>query len=296
MTLLLSDLFIRLCLSNSRRIHDWAACPVSDTDFDQRGDRDGACCDAVRATGFEPASRRKLGDRRHGAFDSREGKGAVGRERGNGAQQALGIGMSGRAENVGLCTEFDQAAGVHDGYAIGDVRDDGEVVRDEEHRQSKFVAKVVEQVENLLLDGDIKRSSGFVGNEQLRAVDDGHGDHDTLAHSSRNLVRIAAGSLLRVGDGNVAHAFDGSAPGFGFRDTVVSEHGFGNLVADAHDGVEGGHGLLEDHGDAQAAKLAQRIGGQAGELRGEAAVLLRAIPKSDLARDHGRRGKQAHDG
>src|SRR5208283_56301 len=150
--------------------------------------------------------------------------------------------------NVGLGAEFYQTAGVHDGDAIGDVRNDGEIVRDEEHRQSEFVAKVVEQVEDLLLYGDIERGGGLVGDEQLRTVDDGHGDHDALAHASGELVRIAAGPLLGVGDGNVAHAFDRATPCFRFGDAVVSQHSFRDLLADTHDWVEGGHRLLKNHG------------------------------------------------
>ncbi len=260
-------------------------------DFYQRRELDGAGGDAEWAAGFEGASGRELGDGRDGAFDGREGQGAVGRESGDGAQQSLSVGMSGGLENVGLGAEFDQAAGVHDGDAIGYVRDDGEIVRDEKHRQSEFVAKVVEQVEDLLLDGDIEGGGGLVGDEELRAVDDGHGDHDPLAHASGELVRIAAGALLRIGYGNVAHAFDGLPPCFGFRDAVMSEDGFGDLVADAHDGVEGGHGLLEDHGNARAAKLAQLIGREGGEMRGCVAIL-----KSDFALDDGGGREQAHDG
>jgi len=37
---------------------------------------------------------------------------------------------------------------------------------------------------------------------------------------------------------------------------MVREYGFGDLLADTHDRVKGGHGLLENHGDARAAKLA----------------------------------------
>ena len=204
--------------------------------------------------------------------------------------------MSGGLENVGLGAEFDQVAGVHDSDAIGYVRNDGEIVRDKKHRQSEFVAKVVEQVEDLLLDGDIEGGGGFVGDEELRAVDDGHGDHDALAHASGKLVRIAAGTLLRIGDGNVAHAFDRLAPCFGFRDAVMSEDGFGDLVADAHDGVEGGHGLLEDHGNARAAKLAQLIGREGGEMDGDCVVFLETILKSDFTLDDGGGREQAHDG
>jgi hypothetical protein len=40
----------------------------------------------------------------------------------------------------------------------------------------------------------------------------------------------------------------------------VREDSFGDLVADTHDRVEGGHGLLENHGNARSAKLAQLVG------------------------------------
>ena len=40
----------------------------------------------------------------------------------------------------------------------------------------------------------------------------------------------------------------------------MSEQGFGDLGADAHDRVEGGHGLLEDHGDGRAAQFAEFVG------------------------------------
>ena len=135
-------------------------------------------------------------------------------------------------------------------------------MRDEEHRQSIFAAQLVEQVENLLLDGDIERGGGLVGDEQLRTVHDGHGDHHALPHASRKLVRITAGALVRFVDGEVAHAFDSSMPCFGFRDAVMGQHGFGDLLAHAHHWIERGHRLLKNHGDARAAKLAQFIGGQ----------------------------------
>ena len=42
--------------------------------------------------------------------------------------------------------------------------------------------------------------------------------------------------------------------------------GFGDLVAYAHDGVEGGHGLLENHGDVAAAALAHGFFGEGEEV------------------------------
>ncbi len=107
-------------------------------------------------------------------------------------------------------------------------------------------------------------------------------------------MRVAAGALLGLRDGDVAHAFDGPAAGIGFRDALVSEHGFGDLVADAHDGIEGGHGLLKNHGDAGAAKLTELVGGQSGQVGGRSIAI--AVLKSNFAGDLGGWGQEAHDG
>ena len=69
---------------------------------------------------------------------------------------------------------------------------------------------------------------------------------------------------------------------------MVGLDGFGDLGADGHDGVEGGHGLLEDHGDVAAAVAAH---GWFGE--GEEGI----VPsKGDVAGDLGGWGEEAEDG
>src|SRR3977135_333315 len=100
-------MLIRICLADSRRIHDWASGPMSGMDFDQRRKLYGAGGNAVRAAGVEGASGRELGNWGHGAFDGRERNGAVGRERRNRPQQSLSIRMRGRVENIGLRAELD---------------------------------------------------------------------------------------------------------------------------------------------------------------------------------------------
>ncbi len=119
-----------------------------------------------------------------------------------------------------------------------------------QHGQSELVAELVQEFQDLRLDGDVKRGSRLVGNQQLRPIDDRHGNHDPLPHASRKLVGIAAGALLRVGDGDVAESLHAAIPSLGLRHVVVGQHCFGDLVAHAHDRIERGHGFLEDHGDA----------------------------------------------
>src|SRR5208283_2711281 len=102
-----------------------------------------------------------------------------------------------------------------------------------------------------------------------------------LPHPSRELMRIAARALLRLGNRNLAHAIDRATPGFRLGDTMVSKHRLRNLLADAHDRVEGSHGLLENHGHARSAKQPQLLRRQSGQVHGRPVAIL----KNDFARD-----------
>jgi hypothetical protein len=73
------------------------------------------------------------------------------------------------------------------------------------------------------------------------------------------LVGITAGALLRIWDGDFAHAFNGSAHRLCFRDAMMRENGFGDLITHAHDRIQSGHRFLKDHRHARAAQLAKLI-------------------------------------
>ena len=152
---------------------------------------------------------------------------------------------------------FDDAAVLHDGDAVGDLRDDGQIVRDEEHGEIVGAAQVAEEGENLCLHGDVERGCGLVGDEQAGAVDDRHRDEDALALAAGELVGVVADSALGLGKSDLAHGgqdllLDGFAGEFG----VMGLDGLGDLGADGHDWVERGHGLLEDHGYVAASAAA----------------------------------------
>src|SRR3546814_2788602 len=75
---------------------------------------------------------------------------------------------------------------------------------------------------------------------------------------------LAAGELVWVfvealrggGDLHPVQHLQRPRTGFAARYRPVPQHHFGDLVADAVDGIERGHGFLEDHGDAIAADRA----------------------------------------
>src|SRR5579863_8482340 len=70
-------------------------------------------------------------------------------------------------------------------------------MRNKKHGEAELLAQVGKQFENLRLNSDIERRRGLVRDEQLRAVYDGHGDHNALPHPAGKLVGIVARAGLR---------------------------------------------------------------------------------------------------
>jgi len=83
------------------------------------------------------------------------------------------------------------------------------------------------------------------------------------------------------------------APGFGLGgllllpDFGMGENGFGHLVADTHDGIQGRHGLLKDHADAGAADGAHAGFGEREQI---------FVAKADAAGGFRLRREEAQDG
>ena len=87
----------------------------------------------------------------------------------------------------------------------------------------------------------------FVGDEELGAAGEGHGDDGALAHTAAELEGVVIEALLRVGHFDAGEGLDGDVACFGLVDVLVQEDGFGDLFADGADGAESGHRLLEYH-------------------------------------------------
>ena len=106
--------------------------------------------------------------RRDCALNRLQRAAAVRLEIGYSPEQPARVRVCGGPENVLLRAYFHQAARVHDGDAIGNLRDDSQVMRNEEHRQSKLDSQLSQQFQNLRLDGHVERRGRFIGNQQLR--------------------------------------------------------------------------------------------------------------------------------
>ena len=158
---------------------------------------------------------------------------------------------------------LDDLAQVHDRDPVRDVAHDTEIVRDEDVGEVELVLEVVEQVDDLGLDGDVQGRDRLVGDDQLRAQREGPGDPDPLALPARELVRKAV-VVLGLKPDPVHQLLDLPAELRPGGEPVQAQ-----LVPDdlPHPlaRVERGIGVLEDHLDVAPDRL-QLLAREADEL------------------------------
>ena len=188
----------------------------------------------------------------HGGDFAGEGgfAGSVGVGAGDGVEEGLGVGVLGVGVEGLAGGDFDDGAGVHDGDVVGHGADDGEVVGDEEVAEAEAVLQVKQEVDDLGLHGDVEGGDGFVGDDEIGAECEGAGDADALALAAGEFVGVAVGGGL--GEADHVEEFGDAAGAFGAGEAAFDVERFGDGVADAHAGVEGAVGVLEDELEAVA--------------------------------------------
>ena len=183
---------------------------------------------------------------------------------GNGGEKGLSVRVEGFAVESVAGSEFDDLTEIHDGDAMAHGADDGEVVGDEEIGEAEAILKLLEEVDDLGLDRDIKGREGLIGDDEPGLDGEGAGDADTLPLTAGELVREAVGESGADADG--VEQLRDALPTLVFMEAVDGE-GFGNDPPDAHAGIKRGVGVLEDHLDA-AADLAEAAAAKRGEVDG----------------------------
>ncbi len=111
----------------------------------------------------------------------------------------------------------------------------------------------------MLLHGDIECGGRFVADEQPRRVGQGDREHDALPLPARHLVRVGEAGTVRVGHVDVVEQFAHTCLDLCSGHLAVDAQHFGDLVADAHERVEGTHGFLEHHGHDVRAQPGQGL-------------------------------------
>ena len=147
--------------------------------------------------------------------------------------------------------------GVHDHHVVRHLSDDTQVVGDEHDGGIDLILQVAQQIQYLRLDGHVQGRGRLIGDDDPGAARQGHGDHDALAHTAGQLVGEVLIHALAVGDAHHLQQLDGALLDLllGAALVVVEGDDLVQLVADAEHRVQGGHGLLENHGDRVAPQV-----------------------------------------
>ena len=198
------------------------------------------------------------------------------------------VGVERRLDHLLRGAQFDHLTGIEHGNPVAELGDDAEVVGDEDDRQPALASQVVEQRQDLRLNGHIERRCRLVGDDHIRVVAQGQGDADALPHATRKLVRVAAEDPPWIGDANLSQQFQRAFAGFLRGDALVCLDGFEKLRADGEQGMQRGQRILEDIGDPVASDPAQLGLGQADEIltvEGDGTALDHARWGGDQAQD-----------
>jgi hypothetical protein len=88
------------------------------------------------------------------------------------------------------------------------LRDDPEVVGDQQHAHRPLGLQAAQQFENLRLDGHVERRRRLIGDQQARIAGQRDGDHHPLLHAAGQLEGILAEAAFRVGDADRRQQFE----------------------------------------------------------------------------------------
>ncbi len=186
----------------------------------------------------------------------------VGGALGQGGEERLGVAVPGGREEGAHARPFGDLARVHHGDLVDPLGDHAEVVRDQDHRHAEPLPQLVDELQDLVLGGDVQGGGRLVRDEQLGLADQGHGDGDALPHAAAELVRVVLHPLAGLRHAHQPQGLLGLLPRLGLGGAGVQQQRLGDLRADRHGGVERGERVLEDHADGVAAHVAQdRLGG-----------------------------------
>ncbi len=178
-----------------------------------------------------------------------------------GAQQSIGVGVPGLRAQLVAGRRFDDATGVHNGHVVGDLQQERQVVRDEDHGEAEAIAEVGDLSENLALDHHIEGRRRLIHDDELWIESQRDGNDGTLPHAATQLVRKAMQTI-----GRDAHQTEqlrrALLPALAAHCGIMGAQDVGNLCADVEHRIERVHGALKHDRELAPAEVAQRIGGQ----------------------------------
>jgi hypothetical protein len=129
------------------------------------------------------------------------------------------------------------------------------IVRHEYHGHAPLPLQLSQQGDNLGLYGNIKRRSRLISDQEARLAGECRRDHDTLPHSSRELVWEGIDPAARIRDSDETQQFDRTLTRRVPRQTLMNTKRLSDLITDGKDRIEARHWILKDHRDLAPADL-----------------------------------------
>ena len=110
-------------------------------------------------------------------------------------KQSIRVGVQSVLEQLVVGGDLHDLSQIHDSDAIRDVANHRQVVGDEQVGQIELRLKVLEQVDDLGLNGYVQGGDGLVGDDKLRLCRQRSGDADALPLPSAELMGIAVSHI-----------------------------------------------------------------------------------------------------
>ena len=95
---------------------------------------------------------------------------------------------------------------------------------DEDDGVVELLLKVLDELENLGLDGDVQCRGGLVADQNLRLAGQSDGDDDALAHTAGVLEGIVIKPGFGVGNADFLHQLQRPGPGLDLRAVLMLQN------------------------------------------------------------------------
>ncbi len=148
-----------------------------------------------------------------------------------------------------LGRHLDDLAEIHHGDTVRHVLDNREIMADEQQRKAELALQILQQIDDLRLDGDVERRDRLVADDQFGFGGQCASDADALALAAGKFVRPPAQRVTRQAHGVHQRHHLRFEFGRGFGEAEIADR-FGQDIAHAHARVEAGERILEHHLDA----------------------------------------------
>ena len=122
----------------------------------------------VGATGMEAASARRIRRRGNISLENDSVHLFVGVGVGDRGEERLGVGVKGILEDLLLRTELNHLTEVHNSDFVRDELNYRQIVRNEEVGEVHRLLQILQKIDDLCLNGNVKRGNGLIADDKLR--------------------------------------------------------------------------------------------------------------------------------